>query len=605
MSLFQSLKRILNRMSLKFKLFILLLLLSIIPIALVSYSSEYFMIRSSTKYSASISSQYVEFVSREMSGYLENLNQSFDNLLTNSDFQKYLETSSDNLAEQAQYMMRFRPIVQNSLQFHPEILGVLYLDRLGKVYFDSYQKQLDPSFSFDSDPYYQSILRKHAPELMKPHELNYILYSNDTVFSYVRPIININTGETQSWFVIEIHEDKLLNMLSGNESGQEGQLALYDDEAGTIVTNASITSSIMKDFSVVQRGTDAKQFLFKSQNVEYEASYAELPNTNWKLVWTAPLSSIEEGVRQTYYLTILIGAISLFFALIIAFPAMNRILKPLYKLKQGMQSLGRGIYTPIPLIDRNDEIGYLVQSYNQTLFKLQHMEQEVYQSKIKEKERELLQLQAQINPHFLFNTLETIESYAVRNKGEAVGDMVQSVSRMMRYSVRNDGGWAPLKEELKYIENFLTIHYYRNGQDVNAKFEVEPEALEIPVMKLSIQPYIENAIKYGWSPHMNAEDFLLTVKVIIEHNFLQIRISDSGTGMPPEVLNKITELVSGDGDSPDPFFKKHTGIYNAYRRLILVYGELVHFHIESSPENGTLIQFSIPIQQQGAPNNNI
>lgn len=594
MSFLQSWKRILNRRSLKFKLFILLLFISIIPITIVSYSSEYFMFRSSTNYSASISSQFVEFVSSEMSNYLQILDQSFDNLYTNDDFQKYLEIPSHDLAKQSQYMMGFRPIVQNSLQFHPEVLGVLYLDRLGKIYFESYQKQLDPSYSFELDGRYLSVFTVHSPELTASHDLDYILYSKDRVFSYIKPIINIHTGKTQSWFIIEIHEDKLLSMLSGKQSVHEGQLALYDVSNGTTVSKSSISPLTMNDFHINYMETDNQQFLFTSSGIEYEASYAELPGTDWKIVWIAPLSAIKEGVLQTYYLTVFIGAVSLIIALIFAFPAMGQILRPLYKLKQGMQSLGRGHYVPISAVKRNDEIGFLVQSYNQTLIKLQEMEREVYESKIKEKEREVLQLQAQINPHFLFNTLETIESYAVRNHGEAVGDMVQSVARMMRYSIRNDGGWAPVKEEIAYIHNFLTIHYYRNGQEVNAKFEIEPEAQDIPLMKLTIQPFIENAIKYGWSPNMSADDFQLTIQARVQDQFLYISIQDTGLGMSDETLKKLTQFIH-DGEATDSFFNKHTGIYNVFRRFVLVYGHVTFFNIESTRGIGTLIEFRIPV----------
>ncbi|MBP1157301.1 MULTISPECIES: sensor histidine kinase [unclassified Paenibacillus] len=601
MSFFQSLKRILNHLSLKLKLFILLLLISIIPVSLVNFSSEFFMLRSSTNYSASISTQYAQFVSREMSSYLQSLDQSFDNLFTNTQFQKYLNTPADRLAEQARYIIQFRPIIKNSLQFHPEVLGVLYLDRMGKVYFDSYQKRLDPAFSFNADPFYKSVFTMNTPQLVPPRPLNYILHAKDRAFSYIRPIINVNTGETMSWIIIEIREAKLKNMLSTNKNESDGQLTLYHEASGVTVSNEPLDHELLLDLrNTLHSGTpERKQFLFTSGGTEYEASYVDLLNSEWKLLWTAPLSRIKEGVRQTYYLTLFIAAISLGIALIIAFPVMKRILRPLYSLQQGMHNLGRGRYVPIPITNRGDEVGYLIHSYNQMLIKLQDMEREVYQAKIKEKERELLQLQAQINPHFLFNTLETIESYAVRNNGEAVGEMVQSVSRMMRYTVQNDNGWASLKEEIEYIRNFMTIHYYRNGKNVNALFEIDPDALGIPVMKLSIQPYIENAIKYGWSPYMSNEQFILKVKVEVLHEeYVQVKVHDTGTGISGDVLQKLQQLIHSKGETTDPFFRKHTGIYNAYRRFIIVYGDRAYFHIDSSPEHGTVIEFRMPLQIQ-------
>jgi len=596
LSRFPSLKRILQRRSLKFKLFVLLILISIIPISLVSYSSEYFMFRSSTEYSASISTQYVEFVSKELSDYLQNLNESFDSVFISAGFRDFLDTRPDQLSEQADEMIRFRPLVRNSLQFHPEVLGVLYVDRLGKVYFDSYQKQLDPAYSFETDKLYRDFFSVNKPMLTAPHPLPYILYNNTDAFSYIRPILNTDTGRTEALFIMEIHEEKIKSMLSSNPKDTAGQVILYREQDGTAVSEAPVPSDWLRDFRQARLSTPdgSKQLLFASNGKEYQAIYTELPDSDWNIVWAAPLSSINQGVRQTYQLTLLIAAISLVTALIVAFPVMSGILRPLYRLKKGMQSLGRGVYVPVPMKHNHDEIGFLIQSYNQTLDKLQFMEREVYQANMREKERELLQLQAQINPHFLFNTLETIESYAVRNNGEAVGDMVQSVSRMMRYTIRNDGGWAALREEIAYIRNFLTIHYYRNGKDVHARFEIAPELLDVPVVKLSIQPFIENAIKYGWSPNMSTEQFQLVVSVQAQASTLTVSIRDTGTGISADVLEKLRQLIAAKGESKDPYFRKHTGILNTYRRLILVYGDRLRFHVESSPERGTVFSFQIP-----------
>lgn len=600
MSRFPSLKRILQRRSLKFKLFVLLILISIIPISLVSYSSEYFMFRSSTEYSASISTQYVEFVSKELSDYLQNLNESFDSVFISAGFRDFLDTRPDQLSEQADEMIRFRPLVRNSLQFHPEVLGVLYVDRLGKVYFDSYQKQLDPAYSFETDKLYRDFFSVNKPMLTAPHTLPYILYNSTDVFSYIRPILNTDTGRTEALFIMEIHEEKIKSMLSSNPKDTAGQVILYREQDGTAVSEAPVPSDWLRDFRQARLSTPdgSKQLLFASNGKEYQAIYTELPDSDWNIVWAAPLSSINQGVRQTYQLTLLIAAISLVTALIVAFPVMSGILRPLYRLKKGMQSLGRGVYVPVPMKHNHDEIGFLIQSYNQTLDKLQFMEREVYQANMREKERELLQLQAQINPHFLFNTLETIESYAVRNNGEAVGDMVQSVSRMMRYTIRNDGGWAALREEIAYIRNFLTIHYYRNGKDVHARFEIAPELLDVQVVKLSIQPFIENAIKYGWSPNMSTEQFQLVVSVQAQASTLTVSIRDTGTGISADVLEKLRQLIAAKGESKDPYFRKHTGIFNTYRRLILVYGDRLRFHVESSPERGTVFSFQIPCPAQ-------
>lgn len=599
LSILASIKRMVNQMSIKYKLFLLLLLITIIPLSLVSYSSEYFMFRSSTEYSASISSQYTEFVSREMSDYMENVNQSFDDLFTNTNFQRFLTTPADDLTKQANEIIGFRPLIKNALQFHPDVLGVLYLDQLGKSYFYSNQKTLDASFNFKSDVLYNNVFAAASPELLPPHPMNYVLYAKDRVFSYVLPIVNLNTGETESWFIIEIKEEKLTNMLGGNASEAGGQLSLYHAPSQTnITTGTPLPENVLIGFrqEMMLHEANSSHFLFAADKDEYEVAFHQLHGSDWKIVWTAPLNSIKQGAQKAFLITIIIAAASLAIALVMAFPVMNKVLNPLFLLKQGMQSLGRGSYVPIRLTkNRADEIGYLVQSYNQTLDKLQTMEREVYQAQIKEKEREVLQLQAQINPHFLFNTLETIESYAYRNNGEAVGEMVQSVSRMMRYTVRHNSGWARVGEEIDYIRNFMMIHYYRSGEEVHADIELDPEAADLKIMKLSIQPYIENAFKYGWSPHMSSEEFKLKITARKIAEGLEVIVQDTGAGMSAEVLEKLQQLIAAGGQTDDPFFRLHTGIFNAYRRFVLIYGSEASFHIHSIQGIGTTVRMIIPV----------
>ncbi|PDO11046.1 MAG: two-component sensor histidine kinase [Candidatus Reconcilbacillus cellulovorans] len=589
--------------SLKYKLFLILACLSLIPISLVSYSSRHFLFRSSMEYSSSISSQYVRFVSHDISLYLKDLSQSFDALLTHSAFQKFLETPDDNLVEKADYLIAFRPVLRNALQSRNEIVGVLYLDELGKTYFESARKGFRYGFDFRRDPLYASFFGKRKEELSVPHTMDYIIGSPETVFSFVRPIYNLRTGEVRSWLIVEIREEKLKSMLSVPGYDYEGHLLLYHSGTGTAVSEVPNPPDVLECFrqSLGIRSGD-NRILFTSGGIRYEAAYADIPYGDWKLVWLAPLSSMTRGVRQSSGWTLFIAVVSLAAALIIAFPVMKGVLRPLYKLKDGMHSLGRGTYVPIPPPYGNDEFGFLIRSYNQMLHELQRMEQEVYQTKIREKERELLQLQAQINPHFLFNTLETIESYAVKNNGEAVGEMVQLVARMMRYNVRNDGGWAPLKEEIAYIQNFLKIHYYRNGMDVGARFEIDSAALELPIMKLSIQPFVENSIKHGWSPHLDPREFLLTVKAEIARKAvseaeLHICIIDTGAGMAPHVLDKIREMITaeGEGEIKDPYFQRHTGIYNVFRRFRLAYGDKVYFSISSTPGEGTCVEIRVPV----------
>jgi sensor histidine kinase YesM len=226
---------------------------------------------------------------------------------------------------------------------------------------------------------------------------------------------------------------------------------------------------------------------------------------------------------------------------------------------------------------------------------LKRLEKEVYEAKIKEKERELLQLQAQTNPHFIFNTMEAIEVYARKNNNQAVSAMIQSISKMMRYNARNDSGWVELKEEIRHVRHFLTIHYYRNSSEIEAVFEVDDEVEHLEVLKLSIQPLVENAMKYGWSAHMKADQFRIRIQANIVGDQLRLSVQDTGAGFYPETLQSLKRLMRNEENVNDPFFRNHTGLSNLYRRLLLTYGTGFSMDIESEPGNGSQVTILIPI----------
>jgi len=593
-----SITRIVNQMSIKYKLFFILLLISILPISLVSYASIYYLSSSSNNFSSNLSKQHTSFVSNDLNNYFTQIRHSFEGLLNNTSFQRFTLTEKNDLKQQTSDIIEFRSFISNVMQFYPEILGVLYLDKKDKSYFQTNQKTLDASFNFRADTLYKGIYSIENNQLLPPHPMNYVLYTKDNIFSYVWPVINLHTGDITSWLIIEINTEKIFNLLV-SEHGQAGQLYLhYKPTQQLFRSGEKLDEQLTERFQIAyaeRKNEQEETFYFSTHAHDYEASISPLLDDNWELIWIASRSEIKQGVSNAINATIIIAFVSLILATIIAFPSMNSVIKPLGLLKKGMEKLSRGIYMPINTIQRSDEIGYLVYSYNRTITKLEEMEMQVYKSQLREKEHEILQLQAQINPHFVFNTLETIDSYAARNNGDAVSDMVLSLSRMMRHTVSNNSAWTTLKEEIDYIHHFMNIHYYRHHQQVNAILEIDEDALSERIMKMSIQPYIENSFKYAWTPNMTPEQFKLYVRAQKLENKLIIEIEDTGIGIPEDILYNMQQLIASKGELHNEYFSKHTGIYNAYRRFVLTYGSESEFIIKSNVEQGTKITLIVPL----------
>ncbi|WP_222429974.1 sensor histidine kinase [Paenibacillus cremeus] len=599
---FRTMHQKLRVLSLRSKLFVILILLSLVPALTVGFMSQLFIVRSSTHYTAAISSQLLRYMSSEINNYLSGVNETLNTVLIDSEFQKFLSVPRDNVPAQAGYSITFRPLLQLLIQSKKEILSVLYVDRLGKVYSESQKVHVQVEYPFQQDPVYGQVFDMTKEGLIAPHPLRYSIFSSSQqVVTFVKPVIDLRKQSIYAWILIEIDAAWLEKLMDQTKLGPSGQVLLFNTRSGEMFQFGEPTALLypLRD-ELKGRSLDAEPFNFTLEGKSYQIITNPISMGDWSLIGVAPLDEVNKGVRQARLLTSVIALISFIVALLVAYPFTGIVLRPLYRLMTGMQLLGRGKSVPIEYTVQ-DEIGFLIKTYNKMLDDLDIMRQEVIQTKVSEKEKELLQLQAQINPHFLFNTLETIESYSLHNNGEAVSDMLQCVSRMMRYNVRKDGGRAPLAEEIKYTEDFLHIHYYRYSQRVRTVFSIEPELLEMPIMKLSIQPFVENALKYGWSPLTHpdgSDDFEIQISVRAAGREVLFRVSDNGRGIADDVFEVLSQLMNGDGQeaASSPFFQQHTGIQNVYRRFTLAHGEqfTMKLYRNAHAGRGTTVEIRLP-----------
>lgn len=585
--------------SVKTKLFVVIVLLSLVPLLIVSFSSQYFLVRSGATQAATLSAQLVGFLAGDMNRYLEDLNRSLDALAIDSEFQKFLRTPLGDTQAQAASAIYFRPTLQHLLVSRKEVLGVLYLDAQNKVYSESYQQYIDMDYPFRDDPLFREITSMREAGMTGLHGMEYTTNYRGEAFSFVKPVYNLIDKSVGAWLILDIKAEKIREWMDPSRLGGNGRFFLYQPDTGRTVfpsaeepPGAALLDRVLAGIHSMREG----EYLLRHEGRAHQIAVSPIPQGGWSLVSLTSLDEVHKGVEHSRRTAAFIALLCFIAAVMFAYPFMGVVLKPLYLLKKAMQMLGRG--TSVPVEQRtNDEIGFLIGTYNRMLTDLAELRHEVIRTKLREKEKELLQLQAQINPHFLFNTLESIEAYSLQNDGESVSDMLQCLSRMMRSNVRRDGGWTTLGEELEYIRDFLRIHQYRHGKPVNAVLDVPPELERIRVMRLSIQPFFENALKYGWSPTM--DDFHLHLSVRREGKRIRIVVSNNGSGIREPVLQALRRLLDSKGETDDPFFKDHTGTWNVYRRFALAYeGE---FGMEISPgEGGRGAVFSVTIPEQAA-----
>ena len=245
-----------------------------------------------------------------------------------------------------------------------------------------------------------------------------------------------------------------------------------------------------------------------------------------------------------------------------------------------------------------DEIGQLMCDFNSMALRIKKLIQDVYEADIQKKslelerkQAELNALQSQINPHFLFNTLESIRIRSLMKDEIETADIVKCLSKTFRRMLVWGNDLITVRTEIEYINDYLQIQKYRFSEKLNYSMFVQDEALNCKILKMTIQPFIENSCIHGIEDKTGNGCISLTIKKA--DGKLAIMIKDNGCGMHPDKLNSIISTLQQDSDINSDKF----GIRNVYNRLRLFYGKNFEFNMESEPNKGTKIYISIPANE--------
>lgn len=331
---------------------------------------------------------------------------------------------------------------------------------------------------------------------------------------------------------------------------------------------------------------------------EYVKVKLRSEKTNWTLLVLTPVSYVTAGLSMLKTVLLASGGIGTLLFLIMSFVLSTMITRPIIHLIRAMRKSRFGVLTPNTERVSTMELRELNYTYNSMVKNMNDLIQVVYEKEVLQSRTELKALQAQINPHFLFNTLEAF-NWSLEEKGETeLAGLVVAMSRLFRYIIGNSNKeeWVTIGEELEQVKRYLRIMEMRLGDRLSWEIELSPEEASVPVPKLLIQPIIENAILHGVESSIGKGTISVVIIAAATEGWTKIAVQDNGPGMDEEKLRALYGTLEG-GPS---ISTKGTGVglVNVQRRLKLYYGsegvKIQGLVIESKPSEGTLITFEIP-----------
>ncbi|WP_348773232.1 cache domain-containing sensor histidine kinase [Paenibacillus pabuli] len=373
---------------------------------------------------------------------------------------------------------------------------------------------------------------------------------------------------------------------------------LLVDANGSVVTSnleadLNVEALLSSDRSIVQ--TRDEPYIVVRQHSEI---------TGWTLAVLTPVSETTEGVSILRTALLISGLFGVVLFLIMSFLLSTMITRPIRRLMRAMRSARPGAMEPNIMVSSTMEIHKLNEVYNQMVYRLNELTQEVYEREIMQSRTELKALQSQINPHFLFNTLEAFY-WSLEDKGdEEMARMVVAMSRLFRYIISspNQNEWVTLADELEHAERYLRIMEMRLGERLGWEIQLSDNMRTAKIPKLLIQPLVENAILHGVESRIGPGKVSVRVYASTQEGLVHIEVRDDGPGMDDSKLQSVVHALNGGPAVSD----KGTGVglINVDRRLKLYFGDQLGkacgLSVKSGPGEGTIISFDIPKDTEGA-----
>lgn len=390
---------------------------------------------------------------------------------------------------------------------------------------------------------------------------------------------------------VSVLESNIKDIIIKASTTQEGVVYLQNSENAIISCSSNenlknlelesnnITSLAGKAISWETVTIGLNRFAITSKVVE---------NTDWTMISAIPYSEIlAQGNKIRNLLLILllvIGVIAYGLATIISTSTVKRIkllMKNMEKVQQG--ELDFNISS-----ESNDEIGKLINSFNYMVTRIKMLIAEQYQSGKEIKNAELKALQAQINPHFLYNTLDLINWKAIDNDVPEIALIAHSLAKFYKLSLNKGREFVSIEDEVDHIKNYVRIQNMRFDNRINLVVNIDPFIRQYRILKIILQPIVENSILHGILENRNKQEGVITISSHLENNTLVLIVEDNGIGM---TMEKAQEILTTDSIADTHGY----GVQNVNQRIKLYYGQQYGLSYWSSPGEGTKVEITIPV----------
>ena len=314
--------------------------------------------------------------------------------------------------------------------------------------------------------------------------------------------------------------------------------------------------------------------------------------TGWKLVSVIPLENYSIGMGKTQYFVVLVLAFALLGILLVNQMVSGNVIRPLLKLDESVRDLENGNLNPDIYIGGPQEVEHLGRTLQTSVHKINQLMDDVLTEQEEKRRSELNALQSQINPHFLYNTLDSVVWMIEGGHDRGAVYMIRQLASLMRISISRGRTIIPIKDEIRHAESYMNIQQVRYKNTFTVSYEIPEEITDLCTVKLILQPILENAIYYGVQS-MDGDGEIL-VRGSRDGDDVYLDVIDNGLGMPEEQVEKLLKGTSLQEEENAARHGNGVGLYNVHTRIQLRFGQEYGLLIQSEPDEGTMVRIHLP-----------
>lgn len=392
--------------------------------------------------------------------------------------------------------------------------------------------------------------------------------------------------ETDAVLLVNFNEELMDDMFTGSNSIKGSFYCISTMDGDIVAHSDSEKNSTQEDLPWLSKIGKEKSGSMILRHIKQPVvvCYTVSETTGWVAATVTPVNSLLNNVSKLQILTVVVWLLLFILAMVLASVFAHRITQPVGRLVDAMKRVGQGDFSLQLPTHGTDEMQYLTKKYNEMGKKIQQLIEENYKSEIRKKESEIMALNLQLNPHFLYNSLNIMNMMALEEGNMEISKMLLSLSDMLQYTFRNRQELVIFEEEYLWLQNYLHIMQIRFEGKFTVRYEVEKEIFRYRVPKLLLQPLVENAIVHGFRGMESGGVLVLRGWVNQEDDTLfMLEVADNGGGMTEEELENA---MNGDHN--------RIGLSNAGQRLRLIYGERGKLTVRTRPGEGSSICVQFP-----------